>query len=128
MDGNLARAPRSYAEPLECSVAAIKSSPSAPLLCSFQGSGYSSTAQQHGKCVPLASSCLTGGFGVGCAVHQQQPPQHNTRMWWMGALQSQPRGFILSQRHHQELRVWGTLGAVLNAQEQKELNTEVLQN
>lgn len=92
MDGNLARAPRSYAEPLECSVAAIKSSPSAPLLCSFQGSGYSSTAQQHGKCVPLASSCLTGGFGVGCAVHQQQPPQHNTRMWWMGALQSQPRG------------------------------------
>lgn len=125
MDGNLARAPRSCAEPLECSVAAIKSSPSAPLLCSFQGSGYSSTAQQHGKCVPLASSCLTGGLGVGCAVHQQQPPLHNTRMW----CSAEPaKGLILSQRHHQEIRVWGTLGAVLNAQEQKELNTEVLQN
>lgn len=38
------------------------------------------------------------------------------------------KGLILSQRHHQKLGVWGTLGAVLNAQRQKELNIEVFQN
>lgn len=60
-----------------------------PLLFTLQLSGL--WLFQHGpaagKHLVLVSSCLTGELGVGCAVHQL--PHHNTRMWWMGALQSQ---------------------------------------
>lgn len=57
-----------------------------------------------------------------CASAAASPPQHQDVVDGCSA------EFILSQRHHQELRVWGTLGAVLNAQEQKELNIEIFQN
>lgn len=64
--------------------------------------------------------------GLCCASATASPAQHQDAV--DGCSAEPAKGLILSQRHHQELRVWGTLGAVLNAQEQKELNIEVLQN
>lgn len=62
--------------------------------------------------------------GLGCA--SASPPQYQDVV--DGCSAEPAKGLILSQGHHQELGVWGTFRVVLNAQGQKELNTELFQN
>lgn len=75
---------------------------------------------------PINELILNRGAWSGLCCASASPPQNQDVVDRCSA--EPAKGLILSQRHHQELGMWGTSGAVLNAQGQNELNIEVFQN
>lgn len=76
--------------------------------------------------LPINELMLNRGAWSGLCCASASPPQNQDVV--DGCSAEPAKGLILSQRNHHELGVWGTLGAVLNAQGQNELKIEVFQN